>query len=242
MASEKNPSSLPGSIQNELSRTLSTESIFHTAGGKRRQSRRVYEMHVEASEKECRELAQRFDLPAISSLSASVKIQRPSQEMGGSTSYANGLSACQIDGGIEATVTQVCVRTSEQFTSHVNITLKALVIPISSAQSIQNSDEHDENLNYDDERLFRDLQKNTNRHILDTKSLRNTQDILELSKLVDEVAEESGEHVIVEDESIYSAQRGELDVGELVAQTFWLGLDPYPKKPGTDPVQFSISG
>jgi len=33
-----------------------------------------------------------------------------------------------------------------------------------------------------------------------------------------------------------------LDMGELVSQTFWLNLDPYPKKPGSGPVEFTISG
>lgn len=47
---------------------------------------------------------------------------------------------------------------------------------------------------------------------------------------------------LVEDESIYSLSTGKLDVGELVAQTFWLQLDPYPKKPGTGPIEISITG
>jgi hypothetical protein len=47
---------------------------------------------------------------------------------------------------------------------------------------------------------------------------------------------------LVEDESIYSSATGVLDVGELVAQTFWLQLDPYPKKPGTGPMEFTITG
>ena len=47
--------------------------------------------------------------------------------------------------------------------------------------------------------------------------------------------------VLMEDESIYPID-GLLDVGELVSQLFWLKLDPYPKKPGTDPVQKSITG
>ena len=46
----------------------------------------------------------------------------------------------------------------------------------------------------------------------------------------------------IEDQSIYSAVDGRFDAGELVAQTFWLNLDPYPKKPGTSPIQTSISG
>jgi len=47
---------------------------------------------------------------------------------------------------------------------------------------------------------------------------------------------------LVEDEAVYSLSSEQLDVGELIAQTFWLQLDPYPKKPGTDPVVWEISG
>ena len=42
---------------------------------------------------------------------------------------------------------------------------------------------------------------------------------------------------IVEDLAIFSSVTGILDVGELIAQSFWLQLDPFPKKPGTRPVQ-----
>ena len=49
------------------------------------------------------------------------------------------------------------------------------------------------------------------------------------------------EDVLMEDQAIYSTT-GILDLGELVAQTFWLSVDKYPKKPGTDPIQFSITG
>jgi hypothetical protein len=50
------------------------------------------------------------------------------------------------------------------------------------------------------------------------------------------------EDAMIEDENIYSATTGKLDVGELVAQVFWVNLDPYPKKPGTSPVVYEISG
>ena len=66
-------------------------------------------------------------------------------------------------------------------------------------------------------------------------------DVLELQKLLqDDLGNE--EDVLMEDESIYSTTGGFLDVGELVAQLFWLELDPYPKKPGTGPIQRSITG
>ena len=47
---------------------------------------------------------------------------------------------------------------------------------------------------------------------------------------------------LVEDESIYSIDSGVLDVGELIAQSFWLQLDPFPKKPGTGPIEYEITG
>jgi hypothetical protein len=55
------------------------------------------------------------------------------------------------------------------------------------------------------------------------------------------VYDEEEDASLMEDEAIYCVN-GALDVGELVAQLFWLQLDPYPKKPGTTPVQRSITG
>jgi hypothetical protein len=77
--------------------------------------------------------------------------------------------------------------------------------------------------------------KNNNNNNNNNKK-KNTQ----LDDFFSSILEEDGS--IVEDEAIYSAVTGQLDVGELVAQTFWLQLDPYPKKPGTRPIQISISG
>ena len=51
----------------------------------------------------------------------------------------------------------------------------------------------------------------------------------------------SNDAVLMEDEAIYSTE-SLLDVGELVSQLFWLQLDPYPKKPGSKPIQTSITG
>jgi hypothetical protein len=46
---------------------------------------------------------------------------------------------------------------------------------------------------------------------------------------------------IMEDEGILG-EDGIFDVGELVAQMFRVKLDPYPKKPGTTPVSYTITG
>ena len=45
---------------------------------------------------------------------------------------------------------------------------------------------------------------------------------------------------IIEDESCFCTD-GIVDVGEIVAQMFRSKLDPYPKKPGTDPVSYSFT-
>lgn len=44
----------------------------------------------------------------------------------------------------------------------------------------------------------------------------------------------------IEDITIYNSANGNLDVGELVAQSFYLDLDDFPHKPGTKPVQISF--
>jgi len=44
---------------------------------------------------------------------------------------------------------------------------------------------------------------------------------------------------IIEDSSVYD--NGTIDVGELVAQIFRVKLDPFPKKPGTDPISLEFS-
>jgi hypothetical protein len=64
---------------------------------------------------------------------------------------------------------------------------------------------------------------------------------VELQNILDDIEGEYDD-LLVEDESIYSLLTGTLDVGELVAQSFWLNLDPYPKKPGSGPIEISISG
>ena len=46
---------------------------------------------------------------------------------------------------------------------------------------------------------------------------------------------------VIEDLAIFGND-GILDAGELVAQSFRLKLDPYPKKLGTEAVTYSITG
>lgn len=64
---------------------------------------------------------------------------------------------------------------------------------------------------------------------------------LRMKEIEDLLQDYDLEEDIVEDENIFGHD-GMLDVGELVAQTFRLKLDPYPKKPGSEPVSYSITG
>jgi len=52
--------------------------------------------------------------------------------------------------------------------------------------------------------------------------------------------ERDEENDLIEDDAVY--KDGILDGGELVAQIFRSKLDPYPKKPGSEPVKMSIQG
>jgi len=66
-------------------------------------------------------------------------------------------------------------------------------------------------------------------------------DDMRMKEFEDLLQEFDLEEDIIEDENIFGLD-GVLDIGELVAQTFRLKLDPYPKKPGSEPVSYSITG
>jgi hypothetical protein len=66
-------------------------------------------------------------------------------------------------------------------------------------------------------------------------------DDMRMKEIEDLLQEFDLEEDIIEDENIFGLD-GVLDIGELVAQTFRLKLDPYPKKPGSEPVSYSITG
>ena len=74
-----------------------------------------------------------------------------------------------------------------------------------------------------------------------TPNLENL-DVFQLQQLLqDDDDDDELADVLMEDQAIYPTG-GQMDLGELVAQLFWLQLDPYPKKPGSEPIQRSISG
>ncbi len=66
---------------------------------------------------------------------------------------------------------------------------------------------------------------------LDSMGMKELQDILMDYEVTDE---------IIEDETCFCTD-GIVDAGEIVAQMFRSKLDPYPKKPGSDPVSYSFT-
>jgi hypothetical protein len=212
-----------GNIQrppNEFSRTYRVERIL--SGGHRQ---RDYYVKVDANEDELTRLAARFDLNKIYSLGADLALRR---ERLSTTLSTPGV---EVDGTVNARVTQVCVRTGEVFDVDVEFPLFAIVRPLAATGGVVENDLPPQLMEYEDRN------KRKKRDRVKTQDLQEM-DMMELQRLLQDFDVEDD---VIEDEAIYSLN-GVLDVGELVAQLFWLKLDPYPKKPGSNPVQSSISG
>lgn len=243
--------------RNEFSRILHVDRIFRrrsSAGTLQQQQRRDHEVKVTADADECKALAKRFDLKGLTRLEADISF-RPATEALSAASGASGSLPVEAEGTIEAHLTQTCVRTNEEFEVDVEFPIYAVVKPVTS-----NNDE-------DLRRLFLQQQqeeeaaaaaggkkkKNKKKNkkpkgdvFHENKKVHNLSDIFDLQAAIQEAEffgdDETGAADVVEDEAIYSLSSEQLDVGELIAQTFWLQLDPYPKKPGSDPVSWEISG
>jgi hypothetical protein len=196
---------------------------------------------------------------------------------GSGSAAAAATSVVDLFGGVEAhgtvlaTITQVCVRTNEKFQVDLEFPLYAIVRPtigVGSSQyynsySDDDDDDIDVNVNEDDEYEAvknSDNSKgnnNNNNNKKRKKSSRgsksasnnnlNEMDLLQLQRMMQEdIISMENNDALMQDESIYPAG-GLLDVGELVTQLFFLNIDPYPKKPGTDGTsgvqqKWSISG
>lgn len=231
--SAKNSDSESAIIQNEFSRQIPPERIRARSGNR---GVRDYQTTITASPEECQALAKRFDLKNIESLSANVSIRA---EPGGSSG-----SGVHVEGQIMAAVTQTCVRTSEDFPVQLEFPLYAIVrpvIPLLMAGSFQ-SEEGD--FGFEEESSSKKRRTKNNASYRTGSSLDDL-DAFELQQMLqDEISfndDDGDDSALMEDEAIYP-KGGNIDVGELVAQIFWLSLDPYPKKPGTNPIQTSISG
>jgi hypothetical protein len=146
-----------------------------------------------------------------------------------------------VQGVVHAKLTQTCVRSNENFQVNLEFPLYSVVRPVEGiGQAVPSLDADTETtiqLNRDTKSRKRSKNNDYGDDEIDPAEMLKIQSMLEDM----EQHKEDYEDVLMEDENIYGSN-GILDVGELVAQLFWLQLDPYPKKPGTEFSKFSISG
>lgn len=239
--------------QNEFSRILHVDRVFQqkrrNASGSTQQ--RDHEVSVNADAEECKALAKRFDLKGLTRLEANLSA-RPSSEALGAA--AGGSLPIEVEGSIEAHLTQTCVRTNEEFEIDVEFPIYAVVKPVTSNNDedlrrlfLQQQEEEEQmNSNGGTKKKNKKNKKRKDDVFHENKKTHNLADVFDLQAAIQEAdffGDGDGEAAdLVEDEAIYSLSSEQLDVGELIAQTFWLQLDPYPKKPGTDSVSWEITG
>jgi hypothetical protein len=236
-ASDSSSSEMKLPFQNEFSRPLQTERILR--------ARRDYLFDLEASAEERQALATRFDLTDIGKLEASLKLR---QESIGGKGRSSGV---EVDGTVFASVTQRCVRTNEDFIVDLEFPLYCIVRPVMPLLAmlhgnmelpadVTNSNTNS-NSNSNTEREEKSNGKpRKNKNTRDRNLNIGEMNMMQLQRMLQvDISDE--DDVLMEDEAIYPTD-GALDVGELVAQLFWLKLDPYPKRPGSDFVAVSISG
>ena len=222
--------------ENEFSRRYRTDTVL--PGGR---TARDYKVSIEANEEERAALAARFRLSEIARLEANVVLRR---DKSGSAYDTDDI---HMDGTVLATVTQKCVRTNEDFDVNLEFDVNAAVRPVLSTET--NDDAEMEEIvralasdggggggggkrrNKRGGGGKRDKTIRTDRS-LDDVGMKALQDMLQEFDLEEDV---------VEDEAVLGSD-GYIDIGELVAQLFRLKLDPYPKKPGSKPINLSFSG
>jgi len=231
---------------NEFSRILHVDRIFQNRKRAASNQQRDHEVSVNADAEELTALAKRFELKGLTRLEANLSF-RPSTEA--LTGAAGGSLPVEVEGTIEAHLTQTCVRTNEDFEIDVEFPIYAVVKPVTS-----NNDEDLRRMflqQQEEEEASGGKKKKTNKKKKDdvfheNKKTYNLSDVFDLQKAIQEADffgnDEGGAADLVEDEAIYSLSSEQLDVGELIAQAFYLELDPFPKKPGSDPVSWEISG
>lgn len=224
--------------ENEFSRRYRTDTVL--PGGR---TARDYKVSIEANEEERAALAARFRLSEIARLEANVVLRR---DKSGSAYDTDDI---HMDGTVLATVTQKCVRTNEDFDVNLEFDVNAAVRPVQSTETNDDADMEEieralassggggggggggKRRNKRGGGGKRDKTIRTDRS-LDDVGMKALQDMLH---------EFDVEEDVVEDEAVLGSD-GYIDVGELVAQLFRLKLDPYPKKPGSKPINLSFSG
>lgn len=243
--------------RNEFSRILHVDRIFqhrrrsnsHSSANQQRD----HEVSVTADAEECKALAKRFDLKGLTRLEAALSF-RPSSEALMGRSSARGSLPVEGEGTIEAHLTQTCVRTNEEFEIDVEFPIYVVIKPVTSNNDedlkrlfLQQQEEEAAAEASGKKKKKKTIKKPKKDVFHENKKVHSLSDVFDLQAAIQEADifggdDEGGAADLVEDEAIYSTSTEQLDVGELIAQTFWLELDPYPKKPGSDPVTWEISG
>jgi len=221
---------------NEFSRPLRTETVL----GPRRKE---YTIDISAKEEELEALAERFSLSSIKKLDAGLSLSR--DRVNGSA----GAECIQVRGDIVATVIQTCVRTNEDFEVDLEFRMNSRVK--ASGIKEEEADLDLGGLSQADIEMALNAGGGANRRKkkgkgkgrkeVNMRDSKQSLDDMRMKEIEDLLQDFDIEEDLVEDENIF-AMDGMLDVGELVAQTFRIKLDPYPKKPGSEPVSYSISG
>lgn len=241
--------------QNEFSRTIRVNKWFGGGGGSSGPNNRrnkSMNLSVSATSSEREALAKRFRLSNISVLSAEMVVQ-PAV---GDTDDSGTIEAM---GTITAQVTQTCVRTNEGFDVDLEFTFHTVLRAMEAAAvASKGAGGGAENQLSDGEmaaleaaaqldgggrqqrkkkggggkqKRDKGVRGGQSSRDLDAMGMKELQNILQEYEVQDE---------IIEDESCFCTD-GIVDVGEIVAQMFRSKLDPYPKKPGTDPVSYSFT-
>jgi len=216
---------------NEFSRPYRTDIVLGVR-------RREYATQISAEPEELEGLAKRFSLSRISKLEADI-VLRTNQPIRGSGGGGRVDDMIRAEVDIVASVTQTCVRTNEDFEIELDIHLAVLVRACEAqvydterGQTTEEMDVYNNNQKSKKKKRKRGKNLGTNGQVLNQMKMNEMQDFLQ---------DADSEIEIIEDLAIFGSD-GILDAGELVAQSLRLKLNPFPKKPGTEPVTYSITG
>jgi hypothetical protein len=249
--------------RNEFSRTIRVSKWFTSMSGGASSSsssksrNKSLNFSISADDSERNALASRFRLANITVLEADLVVSPALGLSGGGG--ADSESCIEVRGTVSTKVKQTCVRTNEDFDVDMEFnfdtTLKAMASTTSSSGSV-NSGSSGGGGGYSSGELealaaaaqFESRRggggggKRNNRKQTTVKTVKGSQkgqdvDIKELQNILTgyEVTND-----IIEDESCFCTD-GIVDVGEIVSQMFRSKLDPYPKKPGSDPVKYTFT-
>jgi len=138
-----------------------------------------------------------------------------------------------VAGSISATLMQECVRTCEPFPVDMNFEI-ASVIKAVEVRERDDSNAVDLQLSVGDTPKKKGKRKANRRKDI---SEIDDMDIQELQQVMEEFGSDLD---VIEDLMIF--KEGVVDAGELAAQLLRLELDPFPKKPGSEPINLSFSG